>query len=127
MMTSLAPHFLAISGKPAAGQTTSDDPIARKRSHCCASSVARRIASSGIACPNEIVAVASRLFARQGVAATRMSDIADGAGLKQSSIYYYFRGKEEILGEIVARASGRDYHDYIRENVYARAGMTDRA
>jgi aspartyl-tRNA(Asn)/glutamyl-tRNA(Gln) amidotransferase subunit A len=27
-MTSRAPQFLAISGKPAAGQTTSDDPIA---------------------------------------------------------------------------------------------------
>jgi AcrR family transcriptional regulator len=31
-----------------------------------------------------------------------MSHIADGAGLKQSSIYYYFRSKEEILGEIVS-------------------------
>src|SRR5712664_1478666 len=57
MITSLAPQFLAINGKPAAGQTTSDDPIARNRSQCWASSVARRIASSGIACPNEMVAV----------------------------------------------------------------------
>jgi AcrR family transcriptional regulator len=31
-----------------------------------------------------------------------MSQIAEGAGLQQSSIYYYFRNKEEILGEIVA-------------------------
>lgn len=51
---------------------------------------------------DEIVAVASRLFARQGVAATKMSHIAEGAGLQQSSIYYYFNGKEEILREIVA-------------------------
>jgi TetR/AcrR family transcriptional regulator len=50
----------------------------------------------------EIIAVASHLFARRGVAATRMSEIAEGAGLQQSSIYYYFRNKEEILGEIVA-------------------------
>src|ERR1700682_6031654 len=49
--------ILASIGKPAAGQTTSDDPIARNRSQCWASSVARRIASSGIACPNEMVAV----------------------------------------------------------------------
>ena len=35
MMTSLAPQFLAISGKPAAGHTTSEDPIARNRSQCC--------------------------------------------------------------------------------------------
>ena len=32
MITSRAPLRLAISGKPAAGQTTSDEPIARKRS-----------------------------------------------------------------------------------------------
>src|ERR1700726_3251500 len=57
MITSRAPQFLASIGKPAAGQTTSDDPIAINRSQCCASSVARRIASSGIACPNEMVAV----------------------------------------------------------------------
>jgi AcrR family transcriptional regulator len=48
------------------------------------------------------VAVASSLFARQGIAATKMSHIADGAGLQQSSIYYYFGCKEEILREIVA-------------------------
>src|ERR1039457_2921668 len=57
MITYLAPLFLASIGNPAAGQTTSDDPIARNRSQCWASSVARRIASSGIACPNEMVAV----------------------------------------------------------------------
>src|ERR1700704_2741993 len=57
MITSRAPLFLASSGKPAAGQTTSDDPIAMNRSQCWASSVARRIASSGMAWPNEMVAV----------------------------------------------------------------------
>src|ERR1700733_8794427 len=57
MITSLAPQFLASMGNPAAGQTTSDEPMARNRSQCWASSVARRIASSGIACPNEMVAV----------------------------------------------------------------------
>ena len=57
MITSLAPLFLASIGNPAAGQTTSDDPIAMNRSQCCASSAARRIASSGIDCPNETVAV----------------------------------------------------------------------
>jgi TetR/AcrR family transcriptional regulator len=49
----------------------------------------------------EIVAVASRLFARKGVAGTTMSEIAHGAGLRQSSVYYYFRDKEAILGEIL--------------------------
>ncbi len=37
----------------------------------------------------------------------------------------YSNGGYVVLGEIVAKVSGRDYHDYVRENVYARAGMTD--
>lgn len=37
----------------------------------------------------------------------------------------YSNGGYVVLGEIVAKASGRDYHDYVRENVYARAGMKD--
>jgi AcrR family transcriptional regulator len=51
------------------------------------------------------VAVASQLFARKGVASTRMSEIAEGAGLQQSSIYYYFRNKEEILHDIVVNVN----------------------
>lgn len=49
----------------------------------------------------EIVAVASRLFAEKGVAATTMSEIAAAAGLRQPSVYYYFSGKDAILEEIV--------------------------
>lgn len=51
---------------------------------------------------DEIVAVASRLFAERGVAATTMSEIARRSGLRQSSVYYYFRDKEQILEEILA-------------------------
>jgi TetR/AcrR family transcriptional regulator len=49
----------------------------------------------------EIVAVASQLFARRGVGATTMSEIATASGLRQSSVYYYFRDKEAILEEIL--------------------------
>ena len=34
-----------------------------------------------------------------------MARIAAGAGLQQSSLYYYFRSKEEILAAIVAKAN----------------------
>jgi TetR/AcrR family transcriptional regulator len=50
----------------------------------------------------EVVAVASRLFAERGVAGTTMSEIARRSGLRQSSVYYYFRDKEAILEEILA-------------------------
>lgn len=54
---------------------------------------------------DEVLAAASRLFATHGVAATRMSEIAAEAGLGQSSVYYYFRNKQEILRELVADAN----------------------
>jgi TetR/AcrR family transcriptional regulator len=68
----------------------------------------------------EIVAVASRLFARGGVAGTTMSAIARGAGLRQSSVYYYFRDKEAILEEILGRVN-RAILDEL-EKIEARGG-----
>lgn len=54
---------------------------------------------------DEILAVASRLFGARGFASTTMSEIAAESGLGQSSVYYYFRNKEEILRELVADAN----------------------
>jgi len=51
LITSRAPQFLASSGKPAAGHTTSDDPIARNNSQCWASSMARRNSGSAVSSP----------------------------------------------------------------------------
>ena len=68
MMTSLAAQFLAISGNPAAGHTTSDDPDRQEQIALLAQVRWRgRIASSGIACPNEIVAVLTRLVALRAI------------------------------------------------------------
>lgn len=53
----------------------------------------------------EIIAEASHLFARQGVAATTMAEIATAAGLQVSSLYYYFRSKHEILEAIVGEVN----------------------
>jgi TetR/AcrR family transcriptional regulator len=47
------------------------------------------------------VAVASRLFADKGVDAVTMAEIAEGAGLGQSSIYYWFASKADILANIL--------------------------
>jgi AcrR family transcriptional regulator len=54
---------------------------------------------------DEILAAASRLFGERGVTGTTMSQIAAAAGLQQSSLYYYFRSKEEILATLVAKAN----------------------
>ena len=54
---------------------------------------------------DEILAAASELFGERGVNGTTMAQIAAGAGLQQSSLYYYFRSKEAILAAIVAKAN----------------------
>jgi AcrR family transcriptional regulator len=51
------------------------------------------------------VAAASALFASHGVDAVTMAQIAEHAGLKQSSIYYWFRSKSEILASILERVN----------------------
>jgi AcrR family transcriptional regulator len=51
------------------------------------------------------VAAASALFAAHGVEAVTMAQIAERAGLKQSSIYYWFRSKSDILTSILERVN----------------------
>jgi AcrR family transcriptional regulator len=46
-----------------------------------------------------IVNAATKLFSEKGYAQTTMSDIARASGLQQSSLYYWFRNKEQLLGE----------------------------
>jgi AcrR family transcriptional regulator len=49
-----------------------------------------------------IVAAATSLFARKGVDATSMRDIADEAGVREAAIYRHFSGKEAMALEIFA-------------------------
>lgn len=48
-----------------------------------------------------IVAAASALFAVHGVEGVTMAQIAEASGLQQSSIYYWFKSKTEVLGSIL--------------------------
>jgi len=47
-----------------------------------------------------ILDAAIRVFARQGFHATRVSDIADEAGVAYGLVYHYFRSKDEVLNEL---------------------------
>jgi TetR/AcrR family fatty acid metabolism transcriptional regulator len=48
----------------------------------------------------QILDAAIRVFARQGFHATRVSDIADEAGVAYGLVYHYFRSKDEVLNEL---------------------------
>ncbi len=43
---------------------------------------------------------AARVFAEKGFHGSSTKDIAENMGIKQGSLYYYFKSKEEALGEV---------------------------
>ena len=47
-----------------------------------------------------ILDAAVRVFARQGFHSTRVSDIADEAGVAYGLVYHYFDSKDEVLNEL---------------------------
>ena len=48
-----------------------------------------------------IVAAAGALFAAHGIDGVTMAQIAEASGLQQSSIYYWFKSKSDVLGSIL--------------------------
>jgi AcrR family transcriptional regulator len=50
---------------------------------------------------NQLIDKAAELFATRGYARTTMNDIAEELRLKRSSLYHYFRNKEEILDALI--------------------------
>jgi TetR/AcrR family transcriptional regulator, fatty acid metabolism regulator protein len=48
----------------------------------------------------QILDAAVRVFARQGFHATRVSDIADEAGVAYGLVYHYFNSKDDVLNEL---------------------------
>ena len=57
----------------------------------------------------EIIDAAARVFAERGYHGASTQDIADVLGIRQASLYYYFRSKEAAL-EIVCARGVEDYY-----------------
>lgn len=52
----------------------------------------------------QILSGALKVFAMRGFSATRIQDIAKESGISHGLIYHYFKSKEDIFFELVARA-----------------------
>jgi len=52
---------------------------------------------------SEIVSVASKVFTRNGYKQTTMEKIAKACKMGKSSLYYYYRSKEELFEAVVVR------------------------
>ena len=56
---------------------------------------------------------AATVFAEKGFHGSSTKDIAENLGIKQGSLYYYFRSKEEALGEVCLYGIG-DYVEHMK-------------
>ncbi len=52
-----------------------------------------------------IRAAAGRVFHRKGFAATKLTDVAEEAGMDRASLYYYVGSKEQLFREVVSDAA----------------------
>ena len=68
---------------------------------------------------DEILGAAARLFGEFGVTGTTMSRIASEVGLKQSSLYYHFHSRDEVVAALMARAN------IVPLELVERVGATD--
>jgi TetR/AcrR family transcriptional regulator, fatty acid metabolism regulator protein len=59
-----------------------------------------RTNSSAVDKRRQILDAAVRVFARQGFHATRVSDIADEAGVAYGLVYHYFSSKEQVMNDL---------------------------
>jgi AcrR family transcriptional regulator len=76
-------------------------------SHGGASGVLTRRDRERLRCRGDIMAAALKLFAQHGIEKSSMKQIAEEADMSVGKLYAYFRGKEEIVRELL--------HDHFRE------------
>src|ERR671928_1644479 len=55
----------------------------------------------------ELLAVATKLFAARGYHGTRINDVADVVGLNKATVYHYYASKSLILFDIYREAADR--------------------
>lgn len=63
--------------------------------------------ANGLSRREELLAVATKLFAGRGYHGTRMDDVADAIGLNKATVYHYYASKSLILYDIYQQAGER--------------------
>jgi AcrR family transcriptional regulator len=71
----------------------------------------------------EIIDAAAAVFSAKGYHGANTTDIAQRLGMRQASLYYYFRSKEEALAEVCEIGVG----DYVQNLKTIVAGRTSAA
>jgi AcrR family transcriptional regulator len=77
---------------------------------------------------SQIIESAIKVFAREGIANTRMEDVANESGLSKGLLYWYFKSKEEIImaiADILFSTEFRKMQDISIEGQTASACLED--
>lgn len=74
---------------------------------------------------NRIVKVATKLFLKKGVDSTTMSDIAKAVGMSKSTLYIYFKSKEEVKKYLSLEAMVY-FYEQLKINVTEDLGVKER-
>ncbi len=72
-----------------------------------------------------IVAAATSLFAKRGIDATSMRDVADAAGVREAAIYRHFPGKEQLALQIFSSWYGW-YSQQVSEIVVSEVSLREK-
>ncbi len=73
-----------------------------------------------------ILQVSEDAFAYYGFSGASLQDIADRVGIKKASLFYYFKGKEELYAEVIQRVF-KGLEGIFFPTIYdANAGYADR-
>src|SRR5438477_11496401 len=75
---------------------STDEPLARRATDATPNGLTRR---------EELLVVATKLFAARGYHGTRMDDVADVVGLNKATVYHYYASKSLILFDIYRRSA----------------------
>ncbi len=65
-----------------------------------------RLLPKGVRRREELISIATRLFAAKGFDATSLRDIASEAGLTKAAVYYHFPGKAQLYEAVVLARHG---------------------
>lgn len=76
----------------------------------------QQIGERGDATRQRILAAAARILTTKGYATTRLSEIADEAGLHPPGVYYYFASRQELIAEVM-RVGQRRVRDHVESSV----------
>jgi AcrR family transcriptional regulator len=69
----------------------------------------------------DLLEAATRIFARDGIAKSKMADIAAEAGISVSSIYDYYPSKEDLAYEIPIRRLSQFYTEFLERALCLRS------